>query len=227
MLEMFKAIAARLLGVGRIVPSWERKISRRSRPRRGSRLTAIGLTIWPHRKIFNQQFHVFVVYEIKNESPIRQLVILVWHTERLLRTRSSQHAAQQDELWSLASTLSRLQSSVKGTYFEDFVSSRKRRDVAVSATTGAAVDLLDVPIEALSANTPPRVTQLLVFEQLSGTIVSLDKLGENLLIWVARQSFDYDHTCGYLLFDRFIKTSSTSQLSSSVHLASPTLERRL
>jgi hypothetical protein len=69
---------------------------------------------------------------------------------------------------------------VKGTYFEDYVSSRKRRDVAVSATTGAAVDLLDVPIEALSANALPRVTRLLVFEQLIGTIVSLDKLGENL-----------------------------------------------
>lgn len=116
-----------------------------------------------------------------------------------MRTRSSQQAAQQDELWSLASTLSRLQSSVKGTYFENFVSSGKRCDVAVSATTGAAVDLLDVPIEALSANALPQVTRLLVFEQLSGTIVSLDKLGENLSIWVARQSFDHDPSCGVSL----------------------------
>ena len=75
-----------------------------------------------------------------------------------------------------------LQSSVKGTHYEDFVNSRKRRDMAVSATTGAAVDLLDVAIEVLSANALHRVTQLLVFEQLSGTIVPLGKLGENLPI---------------------------------------------
>jgi hypothetical protein len=49
---------------------------------------------------------------------------------------------------------------VKGTHFEDFVNSRKRRDV-------------DVAIEVLSANALHRVTQLLVFEQLSGTIVPL------------------------------------------------------